>query len=108
MEKATKHQQEILDLMADGWVLSEFMGFSTFATLQKGNETKSVSSGTVYSLWKKKLIRMKEEKFPNRIYELTLDPLIKALDSLLGGSDVQSNQSGNTPGGTATAETNER
>lgn len=76
MAKPTKKQQEILDLMANGWELGKDMGLNSFAWIQegglgKGGKSLSVSIATVHSLWKKDLIRIKSRQFPTTHYELT-------------------------------------
>ena len=71
--KISATQQEILDLMANGWELSQSTGIDSWWTIQKGGtgrggETRTVSSATAYVLLDKGFIKMKSDGFPKRKY----------------------------------------
>lgn len=73
--KPTKKQQEVLDLMHEGWELGSDMGWNPFAWLQKnglgrGGATVKVSMATLHSLRDKGFIRLASTNYPLRRYEL--------------------------------------
>lgn len=76
MNKPTKVQLTVIDLMQKGWQLGWSMSFDSRAWLQKGGigrggDCKYVSQSTVLSLWRKGLIEKDEEKYPTKTFKLT-------------------------------------
>jgi hypothetical protein len=75
--KLSKVQQEVIDLMKDGWELGTSTGFFIHTCLQKGGQgkggdTKDISIATVNALKNKGLIEHSLFKYPIRHWKLTL------------------------------------
>ena len=94
MRKLTPLQQEIIDLMKDGWELGTAMGLNPRSWLQKGGlgkggESKEIKSGTVHALAYLGYIERGESEFPTLHYRLktekpTTDVTLEENDSLQG------------------------
>ncbi len=94
MRKLTDTQQEVLDLINDGWELGSDVTMSGGYWLQKegigrGGETKVVSSSTVRTLEYLSYIERGEYSFPILHYRLktenpTTDPVLVGQDTILG------------------------
>ena len=74
-KKLSKTQQEVVDLMRDGWEFGVSLTFDGGCWLQKGGcgrggETKRVSSNTLVSMRNSGLIVCSSSKFPLAIYKL--------------------------------------
>lgn len=72
--KLSKVQQNILELMNNGWELAESLSNGRY-WLQlggsgKGGDTKKVASNTVSILLKNNLIEVNERKFPKATYKI--------------------------------------
>ena len=72
MAKLSQAQQRVLDLMAEGWKLWQGMDFDARVMMFKPDEKgwQKASIATVHALWKAGYIRVVEERFPTRKYEL--------------------------------------
>ena len=73
--KLSKIQQEVIDLMRDGWELGQSKGFHESTWLQqggcgKGGPTKKISSATLTALYDRGLIVKNEHKYPRTTYKL--------------------------------------
>ena len=72
-----KRQQEILQLMLDGWELGQSLNLHSSFWLQKGGLGKggeakhNISPDVCFTLYKKGYIRTKYRKFPREAFELT-------------------------------------
>jgi len=71
--KLSTAQQEILDLMANGWELAEYTDYDGGWRIQKGGigkggESRTVNCKTAFALWNKDLIKpvSNEFEFPSR------------------------------------------
>lgn len=76
--KLSKVQQEVLDLMANGWELGRSEGFVSRCWLQKGGlgrggEAKDVRSTTLRKLWVLELIKIAKEEYPVTHFILNLN-----------------------------------
>ena len=75
MKQLSKPQQEVLDLMKDGWDLCASGGYDPRTWLQKdgcgcGGPIKEVHGNTFYALSKRDLITIKKEGFPTTTWIL--------------------------------------
>lgn len=73
--KLSPRQQEVIDLMNDGWEMGVSVTMDSRCWLQKngvgrGGKTLRVHGGTFNSLWDKGLIEPCEYSFPTRKYRL--------------------------------------
>ena len=73
--KLSKKQQEVIDLMNNGWELGQTTGYSSRTWLQKGGigrggEAKTISSSTLLALHKKRVIKLRLEHYPFKYWEL--------------------------------------
>lgn len=73
--KLSKTQQDVVDLMKNGWELGSTMTFEGGCWLQengcgRGGNTERVSNSTVHALLNKGIICEKKAKFPLRTYKL--------------------------------------
>lgn len=76
--KLSQRQQEVIDLMKQGWELGLSSGWHTWCSIQqggqgKGGESRNININTLNSLQEKKLIEFDYEKYPTKIYRLCSD-----------------------------------
>ena len=69
IKKLSKPQQEVIDLMRDGWELGTSMIMDSRSWLQKGGcgrggDTKEVNASTKHALYVRGLIERKTTEFP--------------------------------------------
>jgi len=74
--KLSPAQEEVLNLMANGWELGQSTTYDGRSWLQqggvgKGGKSKTISANTIHALFKRKLIHSKKYRFPHRTYTLT-------------------------------------
>ena len=75
----SKAQQEVVDLLTDGWDLGVSMSMDGLCWLQRGGigrggASKTVSKATVSALCRKGVIRQVSRKFPTARYGLSESP----------------------------------
>ena len=78
MAKLSKRQQEVVDLMREGWALCLLSAMTNSAWLQKNGcgkdgEAKRLNLNTFYALLDKGLIKIKHDGYPTRCYQLRGD-----------------------------------
>ena len=74
--KLTLRQQEVVDLLSNGWSLGLSTGYMRGAWIQEGKigyggRTKNVSVATVYALVRKKVIVGIDYSYPSTSYGLS-------------------------------------
>ncbi len=76
MARLSAAQIHVLERMRQGWALCTSEGFDSSCWLQrdgcgKGGLSEKVRSDTWFSLFKRKLIHRKEQRYPTSTWELT-------------------------------------
>ena len=68
--KISQAQEKVIELMQQGWLIHWYGGLTVGCVLQKGGETKQVTSGSVMALRTLDLIT-ELPRFEHQLYNLT-------------------------------------